>query len=220
MAKILMIEDDLEFAELLSDFLKRYNIEVTNYDDPYLGLSSGISKFDLVILDLSLPGMDGLEVCKKIVAYNDTPIIVSSARHSLEDKVAALEIGADDYIAKPYDPQELYARILSLLRRYKKVLDPKKEAKISLIIDAKSEKVTFNEEVLHLTPAEYDVLCELQRHKGSPVSREQILSSSELLENSSPKSLDVLINRLRQKMRDSDKQYIRSLRGIGFKLTF
>ena len=164
--------------------------------------------------------MDGLEVCEKIVKYNDTPIIVSSARHSLEDKVAALEIGADDYIAKPYDPQELYVRILALLRRYKKVLDPKKESKISLVIDSESEQVTFNGELLHLTSAEYDVLSELNRNKGSSVSREQIGASSELLENSSSKSLDVMINRLRHKMRDTDKQFIRSLRGIGYKLTF
>ena len=129
MAKVLMFEDDLEFAELLSDFLNRYNIEVTNYEDPYLGLSSGISNYDLVILDLSLPGMDGLEVCKKIVQYNDTPIIVSSARHDLTDKVSALQIGADDYLAKPYDPQEMYARIISLLRRYKKVHDPERRRK-------------------------------------------------------------------------------------------
>ncbi len=218
MAKVLMIEDDLEYAALLADFLSRYNIELTNYDDPFLGLSSGISDFDLVILDLSLPGMDGLEVCQKIVKYNDTPIIVSSARHNLQDKVAALGYGADDYI-KPYDPQELYARILSLLRRYKKVHDPKEEAKAELLIDDSNEKVTFNGEILLLTPAEYEVLRELYRHKGAIVSREQIFGASTLLQESSSKSLDVMINRLRHKMRDSDKQYIRSLRGVGYKLT-
>ncbi len=214
-----MIEDDVEYAQLLGNFLERYNIELTNYDDPFLGLSSGISNYDLVILDLSLPGMDGLEVCQKIVKYNDTPIIVSSARHNLQDKVAALGYGADDYIAKPYDLQELYARILSLLRRYKKVHDPKEEPKVQLLIDDLSEKVTFNGEPLLLTPAEYEVLRELSRHKGSIVSREQIFGASRLLQEGSSKSLDVMINRLRHKMRDSDKQYIRAIRGEGYKLT-
>ena len=216
MAKILMFEDDLEFAELLTAYLNRFNIEVTTFEDPYLGLSSGISKYDLIILDLSLPGMDGLDVCKKIVKYNETPIIVSSARHDLKDKVSALEFGADDYLAKPYDPQEMYARILSLLRRYKKVHNPQEQKQNTLTINKSLEQVTFNDELLHLTPAEYALVCELYANKGSIVSREQILGSSNLIKES---SLDVMINRLRQKMRDSEKLFIRSLRGVGYKLT-
>ena len=120
MTNILMIEDDAEYAELLSNFLAKYNLAVTNYQDPYLGLSAGIEKYDLLILDLTLPGMDGLEVCKEVVSKYDIPIIISSARSDLTDKVIGLQLGADDYLPKPYDPQEMYARIMSLLRRYKK----------------------------------------------------------------------------------------------------
>ena len=218
MAKILMIEDDVEFAELLSDFLMRYNITITNYEDPYLGLSAGIGKYDLVILDLSLPGMDGLAVCQKIVQYHDVPIIISSARSDIEDKVKALEIGADDYLPKPYDPKEMYARILSLLRRYKKVHDPKATPEAKMLHDEQKEQFHFEKELLQLTQAEYDVLKELMRNKGNTVSREQILASSNVMEDSTPKSLDVIINRLRGKIRDSEKQYLRSVRGIGYKL--
>ncbi|MGB5965284.1 MAG: response regulator transcription factor [Sulfurimonadaceae bacterium] len=218
MAKILMIEDDIEFAELLSDFLARYNIEVTNHDDPYLGLSAGISQYDLVILDLSLPGMDGLEVCKKIVQYHDTPIIISSARHDITDKVAALQIGADDYLPKPYDPQEMYARIISLLRRYKKVHNPEGKEELLLSVDDEKEQIHFNGELLQLTPGEYDVLHELFQHKSNTVSREQIMFSSTVLRESSSKTLDVMVNRIRQKMRDVNKEYIRSVRGVGYKL--
>lgn len=127
MTNILMIEDDEEFASLLSSFLQRYNLKVTTFSDPYLGLSSGIEKFDLLILDLTLPGMDGLEVCKEVVKKYDIPIIISSARSDLSDKVAGLQLGADDYLPKPYDPGEMYARIISLLRRYKKINDTKEQ---------------------------------------------------------------------------------------------
>ena len=215
MAKILMFEDDLEFAELLTHYLNRFNIDVTTYEDPYLGLSSGISQYDLIILDLSLPGMDGLDVCKKIVKYNDTPIIISSARHDLKNKVAALEHGADDYLAKPYDPQEMYARILSLLRRYKKVHNPDLEKKVTLCIDKVLETITFNDEPLHLTPAEYSVMYELYTNRGANVSRDQLVGSSSLIHD---RSLEVIISRLRQKMRDSDKKYLSSIRGVGYRL--
>jgi len=120
MINILMIEDDPEFAELLSEYLAQYDIKVTNFEDPYLGLSSGVKKYDLLILDLTLPGMDGLEVCEEVMQKYDIPVIISSARSDINDKVEALAIGADDYLPKPYDPKEMYARIMSLLRRYSK----------------------------------------------------------------------------------------------------
>ncbi len=116
----LMIEDDTEFAELLSEYLAQYDIKITNFEDPYLGLSAGVKKYDLLILDLTLPGMDGLEVCKEVVEKYDIPIIISSARSDINDKVEGFAIGADDYLPKPYDPKEMYARITSLLRRYSK----------------------------------------------------------------------------------------------------
>jgi len=118
MIKILMIEDDLELAEILTEFLAKSDMSVTTAEEPYIGLSTlNVEKFDLVILDLTLPGLDGLEVCKEIRKRHDVPIIISSARHDITDKVNALDNGADDYLPKPYDPQELLARIKSHLRR-------------------------------------------------------------------------------------------------------
>ena len=119
MINVLMIEDDPEFAQILSEYLSDFNIKVTNFEDPYLGLSAGIKNFDLLILDLTLPGMDGLEVCKEIRSKYNIPIIISSARSDISDKVVGLQLGADDYLPKPYDPKEMYARIMSLIRRYK-----------------------------------------------------------------------------------------------------
>ena len=140
MINILMIEDDAQFASLLTHYLAKYNLKVTNYQDPYLGLSAGVEKFDLLILDLTLPGMDGLEVCKEVVSKYDIPIIISSARSDLSDKVIGLQLGADDYLPKPYDPQEMYARIISLLRRYKKINETEDEPSYRLMLDGKKRR--------------------------------------------------------------------------------
>ena len=120
MINILMIEDDPEFAELLSEYLAQFNIKITNYEDPYLGLSAGVKKYDLMILDLTLPGMDGLEVCEEVVRKYNMPVIISSARSDINDKVKSFELGAYDYLPKPYDPKEMYARIMSILSRLDK----------------------------------------------------------------------------------------------------
>jgi len=115
MINILMIEDDPEFAELLTEYLEQFDIKITNFEDPFLGLSAGVKKYDLMILDLTLPGMDGLEVCEEVVRKYDMPVIISSARSDINDKVTSFELGAYDYLPKPYDPKEMYARIMAII---------------------------------------------------------------------------------------------------------
>ena len=116
MTRVLMIEDDLELAEILMEYLEQFDINITIAEEPYIGLSTLKTRsFDLVILDLTLPGLDGLEVCKEIRKHHTLPIIISSARTDITDKVTALENGAEDYLPKPYNPRELQARIKSLL---------------------------------------------------------------------------------------------------------
>ena len=210
-----MIEDDAEYASLLSNFLAKYNLKVTNYQDPYLGLSAGIEKYDLLILDLTLPGMDGLEVCKEVVSKYDIPIIISSARSDLSDKVTGLQLGADDYLPKPYDPQEMYARIVSLLRRYKKIQDTV-EPTFELMLDDTKESVTLHGEVVDLTPAEFVVIKLLIKNRNNTVSKEQILYDSEVFEYGSDGSLAVIINRLRKKLGSEVK--IKTVRGVGYRL--
>ena len=215
MTNILMIEDDAEFASLLTNYLARYNLKVTNYEEPYLGLSSGVEKYDLLILDLTLPNMDGLEVCKEVVAKYDIPIIISSARSDLSDKVTGLQIGADDYLPKPYDPQEMYARIISLLRRYKKINSTKEETHI-LTLDEKKEQILLRDKELDLTPAEFVVLQQLIKNRGSTVSKEQILYSSDVFQYGSDGSLSVIMNRLRKKV--GSEVTIKTIRGVGYRL--
>ncbi len=215
MTKILMIEDDAQYASLLTSYLKQYNIEVTNYEDPFLGLSAGIEKYDLLILDLTLPGMDGLEVCKEVVSKYDIPIIISSARSDLSDKVIGLQLGADDYLPKPYDPQEMYARIISLLRRYKKT-NSLEEPTYRLMLDEEKETVLLDSVILDLTAAEYAVLKLLIQHRGATVSKEQILYDSEVFQLGSDGSLAVILNRLRKKL--GEEIQLKTVRGVGYRL--
>jgi len=210
-----MIEDDAEYASLLSDFLAKYNFKVTNYEDPYLGLSAGVEKYDLLILDLTLPNMDGLEVCREVVSKYDIPIIISSARSDLSDKVLGLQLGADDYLPKPYDPQEMYARIVSLLRRYNKVNNTQ-EPTFSLMLNESGERVTLHGEELDLTPAEFVVMRLLIKNRNATVSKEQILYDSEVFEYGTDGSLAVIINRLRKKL--GDEVSIKTVRGVGYRL--
>ena len=216
MINILMIEDDAQFASLLTHYLAKYNLKVTNYQDPYLGLSAGVEKFDLLILDLTLPGMDGLEVCKEVVSKYDIPIIISSARSDLSDKVIGLQLGADDYLPKPYDPQEMYARIISLLRRYKKINETEDEPSYPLMLDEQKEEVTLDGQELDLTPAEFVVLKLLIEQWGSTVSKEQIFYDSEVFQFGTDGSLSVIMNRLRKKV--GDDVHIKTVRGVGYKL--
>ncbi|MFV0480581.1 MAG: response regulator transcription factor [Campylobacteraceae bacterium] len=220
---IVMIEDDEELAQLLISFLKKYNLDVTNFADPYLGISAiNINKYDLLILDLSLPGMDGLEICKEIRAKFNIPIIISSARSDLEDKIIGLSLGADDYLPKPYEPKELYARIMSVLRRYKHGLDQKEEATpCAFSVNEKARTISFKGEILKLTSAEYEVLSVLIERVGCVVSRRDLIRFAPSLgdENES-RSLDVLISRIRTKINDNSKspEYLHSVRGIGYRL--
>jgi two-component system OmpR family response regulator len=220
MINILMIEDDPEFSEFLGEYLAKYNMQITNYEDPFLGLSAGISSFDILILDLTLPGMDGLDVCEKISKTHDIPIIISSARGDVTDKIMGLQIGADYYLPKPYDPKEMYAVIQSLLRRSKRGV--KVEEKDSLFLhEASKMQILFNKKALNLTQAEYEVLSALIAKKDGIVSREEIVSKCESLTDSYSKSLDVIIGRLRSKLDDNPRkpQYIHSIRGLGYRLT-
>ncbi|QKF92091.1 response regulator transcription factor [Campylobacter sp. CCUG 57310] len=223
MVEILMIEDDFELAEILTEYLENYDIKVTIAEEPYIGLSTlNTGKFDLVILDLTLPGLDGLEVCKEIRKRHEIPIIISSARHDITDKVNALDNGADDYLPKPYDPQELLARIKSHLRRQSvSVSQEKKMAPKDLVLNDFEHTITFKGEALNLTAAEYDILKYLIKKEGGAITREELIyNCNSINEDSSNKSIDVIIGRIRAKLGENPKEptYIHAIRGIGYKL--
>lgn len=169
-----------------------------------------------------MPGLDGLEVCEEIRKKYDTPIIVSSARHDITDKVNALELGADDYLPKPYNPKELQARIKSHLRRISNTKSAIAKSVKDLVYDQYKHIITMKGQELTLTNAEFDILSYLIKKEGGVVSREELVyNCSSISEDSSNKSIDVIISRIRQKMGDDPKtpKYIHSIRGIGYKLT-
>lgn len=221
--KILIIEDDPELALILTNYLTKYDMEVIGAEDPYIGLSLLTQhKFDLIILDLTLPGMDGLEVIPKIRDISNIPIIISSARDDITDKVIGMERGADDYMPKPYDPRELVTRIKTILRRTHSAKEETEKKEELFIIDAKAREIRFKGYSLELTAAEYDILHMLILHKNGSVSREQLLYESEHIDDdSSIKNIDVIISRVRQKIAkvDSDNIYIKPIRGVGYLLT-
>lgn len=223
MTKILMIEDDLELAEILTEYLEQFDIAVTVAEDPYIGLSTlDTQTFDLLILDLTLPGIDGLDVCKEIRKRHTLPIIISSARTDITDKVTALENGADDYLPKPYNPRELQARIMSLLRRQKGVLVTEQHTQKArhLVLNEDQMAIFLHGRELHLTAAEYGILAYLMKKEGGVVSREELIYNIEAIsEETTNKSIDVIIGRIRQKLGENPKEpmYIHAVRGVGYK---
>jgi two-component system OmpR family response regulator len=222
MIKILLIEDDPELAMILSNYLKQHEMSVTWAEDPYMGLSHLTQdKFDLIILDLTLPEMDGLELILKIREVTPTPIIISSARDDLMDKIIGLERGADDYMPKPYDPRELVSRIKTILRRTTKTEVEQSVQKDKFILNDTTREVLFQDNILELTAAEYDLFSILHSHKNTSVSREQLQYDSEhISDSSSVKNVDVIISRIRSKIGqiDRDKTYIKQIRGVGYML--
>ncbi len=221
--KILIIEDDVELSMILSSYLTKYDMEVISAEEPNLGMSLLTQHdFDLIILDLTLPGMDGLEVVQKIRETSNIPIIISSARDDITDKVIGLERGADDYMPKPYDPRELVTRIKTILRRTNVNTEPKQDKEEIFSLDIKGRVIEFKNIMLDLTAAEFDVLAMLIQHKNGSVSREQLIYESEHIDDeSSIKNIDVIISRIRNKISaiDDEHTYIKPVRGVGYLLT-
>ena len=218
---ILMIEDDEELAVIITEYLEKFEMKVDIAHEPYIGLSKlALKEYQLIILDLTL--LDGLEVCEEIRKKYDIPIIISSARSDISDKVNALELGADDYLPKPYNPKELQARIKSHLRRINTTKKALAETIKDLVYDQYKHIITMKGKEINLTNAEFDILSYLIKKEGGVVSREELVyNCSSISEDSSNKSIDVIISRIRQKMGDDPKtpNYIHSIRGIGYKLT-
>jgi two-component system OmpR family response regulator len=220
MPRILMVEDDLQITELLEQYLERYGLEMMSVDRPSTALNKlQTEQYDLVLLDLGLPEMDGLELCKIIKGtHPELPIIISTARHDTGDKVVAFDAGADDYVAKPYDPRELVARIQMILKRYAHILPETTQS--SFGVDTVTMQIVFKGEPLELTQAEYEIFALLLKKKHQVVSREFIVGSIEAVRwESSDRSIDVIISRIRHKIGDDPKhpRYIASVRGVGYK---
>lgn len=222
MIKVMMIEDDRELADLLTQYLSKFNIQVKNFEIPSKAireLEKNPLNYDILILDLSLPEMDGLDVCRRIVKQYHIPMIISSARSDDTDKIIALEIGADDYLAKPYNPRELVARIQAVLRRKEKQRDRIVRCG-EFELDEEGFTIKKSGQILNLTSAEFEILSMLIKNKGKVLSRDFIIDNTvNIGYDSIDRTVDVIIGRIRKKINDDPKnpKHIISVRGIGYK---
>lgn len=216
MTKILIVEDEQNLARFIELELEHEDYTVDIEYDGRPGLEKALSNnYDLILLDLMLPNINGLEICRQIRQKQTTAIIIITAKSDTYDKVAGLDYGADDYIVKPFDIEELLARIRAMLRRQpqKNVIDIK-----GIIIDKDAFKVTVEGESLDLTKTEYDLLYLLAVNKNHVLQREQIITDvwgydTEVETN----VVDVYIRYLRNKLKPYGKdKYIETVRGVGY----
>jgi len=220
MTHILIVEDEPKLAHLIEQYLARESYEFTHIAD---GLSVmpwlGVNQTDLILLDLNLPGRDGLSLCRDIRAAGNTPIIMTTARVDELDRLLGLELGADDYLCKPYSPRELVARVKAVLRRVQQPVEQRfthlpvfNEDQLSVVINGVS---------LALTSVEYALLKRLAEHPGRIYSRDQLMDS---IYNDhrvvNDRTIDSHIKKLRRKLEatDPDGDWIQSVYGAGYRL--
>lgn len=217
---ILIIDDDAKLNQLLKDFLGDFGFETISAIHPANGLKLLKKKSpDLVILDIMLPDMDGFEVCKAIRQTHTLPIIMLTARGEVTDRVVGLELGADDYLAKPFEPRELVARIHSVLRRSKKIDDSRPQIFGRLEIDFSKHIVKLDGEIVDLTTNEFLALTLLVRNSGKVLDRDQILQELRGMDcDAFNRSVDITMSRLRQKLKDNPKipTFIKTVWGTGY----
>jgi two-component system OmpR family response regulator len=218
--EILIIEDDKKIAEFLFRYLSQY-ANITHLVYPLAALNFLEKQhFDIVILDLSLPQLDGLEVCRLIKSLSDAKIIISSARSNIDDKLYALENGADDYLPKPYDPRELYARIKLLYKRETSTPNIKNKRNSDFQIDTDLSIIKYQGEKLNLTKAEYEIMQLFINTPNKPFSRIDLAHNiSAHRYDSGLQSISVLVGRLRKKIEKDyqNPRFIVTVRGFGYK---
>ena len=219
-ATILIIDDDQKLNELLEKLLGQFGYRVLWSTHPEQGMKKlRQTSPDLVILDLMLPGIDGFEVCRLIRQTSAVPIIMLTARGELTDKVLGLELGADDYLPKPFEPRELVARVKSVLRRTRKRQSLQTQSYGPVTIDFAKRVVALADETVELTTNEFAALALLVRNPGQVLDRDQILQELRGIDSDAfNRSVDVTISRLRQKLKDDPKQptLIKTVWGTGY----
>lgn len=221
MTKVLIIDDDKKHSELLQAYFKRFGINlICAYD-----ADSGFRRLnredpDLLLLDVMLPGKDGFEICREVRKTSDLPIVMLTARGEVIDRVSGLELGADDYIGKPFEPRELVARVQAILRRSDAGgMSTNKMEFDGICIDAVSRTVEVDGQTVELTSMEFELLLILARRHGKKLSRDDILSELRGIDAAIlTRSVDIMISRLRAKLGDSVKppRFIQTIWGRGY----
>jgi len=219
MTRVLIIDDDERLDALLTEYLGRFDFSVTSATDADAGLRALRSvQPDILILDVMLPGMDGFAICRKVRESSAVPIIMLTARGDVMDRIVGLELGADDYLPKPFEPRELVARIQAVLRR-----GQSREADVlrvgALEVNWTTHAASLDGRDLQLTGAEFELLGLLVRNRGRVLTRDRIMEETRGVDwDAYDRSIDVLVSRLRQKLGDDAKQpsFVRTIRGTGY----
>ncbi len=217
MNKILIIDDDERLATPLAAYFARFNLSLESATHPEEGLRlMQQGDFELVILDVMLPDSDGFEVCRKIRNQSDIPVMMLSARGEVMDRVTGLELGADDYVTKPFEPRELVARVQNILKRSEQATHGKRFIEFeNLMIDKSQQIVKVAGNSISLTTSEYQLLSLLTSAPGRNFSRDDILNFLKGTEiEIYSRAVDILISRLRNKLKPTD--YIKTVWGAGY----
>lgn len=219
---ILLIEDDRDLCSLMKDYFTRQGFRVEAAYDGIQGLARALDEeFNLIVLDVMLPALDGFEVLRQLRKRNATPVIMLTARTARADRIAGLETGADDYLPKSFDPEELLARIRAVLRRSSAAgVDPQIVEVGDIRLNPQTREAWYASEPLDLTMLEFDILDVLVRSAGRVVSRDQ-LTAALYQRKSTPyeRSLDVHISHLRKKLERQDRNLIQTIRGVGYQFS-
>ena len=218
MTKALLIDDDQKLGDLLKNYLKSYDIDLSAINDPRNAIDT-INHLgpDLLILDVMMPHINGFELCKMIREESDTPIIILSARGESDDKVKGIDLGADDYLSKPFEARELVARIHSLLRRTQKDLAVRSDPIFE--VDQQRLEVSLNGSVLALTTKEFELMDLFIKNPGVIFTRDEIIKEIKGIDaHLFSRSIDILISRLRHKIEDDPKEpkLIKTIWGKGY----
>ena len=224
-ALILVIEDEPQIARLARDYLVKYGYRVLTAADGAAGLAMARREQpDLVLLDLLLPGMDGREVCRRLRAESAVPILMLTALADDTDQIVGLELGADDYVTKPFSPAVLVARVRAVLRRAAERATPSVLSAGSLVIDTAAHSAAFAGRPLRLTPNEFKLLAALVRHAGQTLGREQLLDALHGPDAADlpgfDRSVDSHVKNLRRKLEaaGADAELIMTVYGVGYRL--
>lgn len=214
--KILLVEDDLQMQMLIIDYLKDYDFLTTAFSNPkdVIEHFKTTNDYSIIILDLMLPEMDGFDLFNKLKKIKDVPIIISSARGDIGNKIHSFELGADDYLAKPYEPRELVLRMEYILKRFDKTINIG-----AFTIDKTNFTVLVDNFPIDFTKIEFEIFLFLVENKNKISSREQIINATSFDINTKNRTIDMHISNIRYKIGDDSKnpKYIKSIWGIGYK---
>jgi two-component system OmpR family response regulator len=220
--RVLLIDDDARLFELLSGYLGGSGVTLEHAGDGRAGLAAlGAGGFDAVLLDVMMPGMDGLEVLRRMRPGTQVPVIMLTARGDEADRVTGLELGADDYVAKPFSPRELLARLRAVLRRTQPDEPPARLSAGGVAVDLGTREAWVDGAAIELTGLEFDILTALVRKAGRVIPRTSLLAEAGRADVAvSERTVDVHISKLRRKLGDdpATPRRIRTVRGIGYLL--